>query len=389
MQDFPREKLKELVEQQGSMLGEDAERCEFFLRNACGSEYKREVFVLVNAVKEGIPKELAYPPQALPLDVVSDYLSQRLVDNLWLDRVASEWAVQTWAIALGLVTDEETVESPTPPLINNNVDTTDIAEKHFKQLSALNPLDYFRLLWWMLVVPKRLQTYRDVFGKKDDVQVGNWLISSLIWWPLLALTLALSLGMLPYIEKMWLPDAFWLLSGSIFFCWLLTGWLNTSRDMLVVVMVLLSGIVAGIVGGVIAVHIAVNLTTGVIIGATICLIIIMTNFMAVIIANDIAIIVAGGVAVGATVGSAVGIGVSTAGFVEGFVAGGIVGFTTGFIVDFVADVVGNNIEYSLETGKPYWLARISFVLLMTICLVVISLFAYQWFGQFLNLGIFN
>ncbi|MBE9561883.1 MAG: hypothetical protein IMF12_03325, partial [Proteobacteria bacterium] len=71
MQDFPREKLCELVEQQGSMLAEDAERCEFFLRNACGSEYKREVFVLVNAVKEGIPKELANPPQALPLDVVS------------------------------------------------------------------------------------------------------------------------------------------------------------------------------------------------------------------------------------------------------------------------------------------------------------------------------
>ncbi|MDM8568229.1 hypothetical protein QUF50_01675 [Thiotrichales bacterium HSG1] len=381
MQDFPREKLKELVEQQGSMLGEDAERCEFFLRNACGSEYKREVFVLVNAVKEGIPKELANPPQALSLDIVSDYLSQRLFDNLWLDRVASEWAVQSWGIALGLIPDEEITEPSTPTLVNNNIGkTTTTTNKQFKQLSPLNPLDYFRLLWWLLVVPKQLQLYRNIFGKKDDVQVGNWLISSLIWWPLLTLTLALSLEMLPYVEKTWLPNAFWLFSGLIFFCWLLTGWLNTSKDILVAVMVLLSGMVAGIVGGVVAVHIAIDLTTGIMIGTTICLIIIITNFMAVVIANDMAIIVAGGVAVGVTVGSAVGIGVTTAGFVEGFIAGGIVGFVTGFVVDFVADVVGNDIEYSLETGKPYLLARISFVLLIMIFMGVIGLYAYQLLG---------
>ncbi len=388
MQDFPREKLCELVEQHGSSLGEDAERCDFFLRNACGSEHKREVFVLVNAVKEGIPKELINPPQALPLDVVSDYLSQRLFDNLWLDQVASEWAVQTWAIALELVTIEkpiEIIELQVPPLINNNIDTDTNTTNKFKQLSVFNPLDYFRLLWWMLVVPKQLQEYRNIFGKKDDVQVGNWLISSLIWWPMLVLTLALPLGLLPYVEKDWLPDAFWLFSALIFCCWLLTGWLNTSRDILVAMMVLLAGILAGIVGGIVAVHIAVDLVTGIIIGTTIFLVIIITNFMAVIIASDIAIIVAGGVAVGITVGSAVGIGVSTAGFVEGFIAGGVVGFITGFMVDFMADVVGNAIEYSLETGKPYFIAQFSFLLLILIPISLIGLYGYQQFGTLLNL----
>ncbi len=377
MQDFPREKLCELVEQHGSVLGEDAERCEFFLRNACGSEHKREVFVLVHAVKEGIPKELANPPQALSLDVVSDYLAQRLFDNLWLDRVASEWAVQTWAIALELVPTEDNLELSVPALVNNNIEIAISKPNRFKQLSAWNPLDYFRLLWWLLVVPEHLQAYRDIFGKKDDVQVGNWLISSLIWWPLLILTLALALNILPSAEKDWLPDAFWLFSALIMCGWLLTGWLNTSSNMLVVAMVMLSGMVAGIVGGIVAVHIAVDITVATIIGISIYLIIIMTNFMAVIIATDIAIIVAGGVAVGVTVGVAVGIGVSTAGFVEGFVAGGILGFLTGFIVDFIADVVGTAIESSLETGKPYLLARLSFVVLITIPLSLIGLYVYQ------------
>ncbi len=374
MQDFPREKLCELVKQHGSGLGEDAERCEFFLRNACGSEHKREVFVLVNAVKEGIPKELANPPQALPLDIISDYLSQRLFDNLWLDQVASEWAVQTWTIALELVNCEEpieTIELQVPPLINNNIDTNKLNK--FKQLSALNPIDYFRLLWWMLVVPKHLQEYRNIFGQKDDVQVGNWLISSLIWWPMLILTLALSLNILPYVEKDWLPDTFWLFSILAFCGWLLTGWLNTSKDILVALIVLLAGILAGIIGGVVAVHITVGIVTGIIIGTAICLVIIITNFMAVIIANDIAIIVAGGVAVGITVGAAVGIGVSTAGFVEGFIAGGVIGFITGFMVNFISDVVGNAIESSLETGQPYLIAQLSFLILIMIPISLIGM----------------
>ena len=118
---------------------------------------------------------------------------------------------------------------------------------------------------------------------------------------------------------------------------------------------------------------AVGIVTGIIIGTTICLVIIITNFMAVIIANDIAIIVAGGVAVGITVGAAVGIGVSTAGFVEGFIAGGVIGFITGFMVNFISDVVGNAIESSLETGQPYLIAQLSFLILIMIPISLIGM----------------
>ncbi|RKZ91641.1 MAG: hypothetical protein DRR19_06695, partial [Candidatus Parabeggiatoa sp. nov. 1] len=102
MHSSPRQILCELVNHHGTILCIDAERCEFFLRNACGGEYKREVFVLVNAIKEDVAKELLNPPVGLPIEAVFNYLAQRLCENLWLDKTAARWAVQSWGIALGL-----------------------------------------------------------------------------------------------------------------------------------------------------------------------------------------------------------------------------------------------------------------------------------------------
>lgn len=404
MHDFPRQKLCELIDQHGTIIGEDAERCEFFLRNACGGEYKREVFVLVNAIREDVAKELLNPPQGLPIEVVFHHLVQRLHDNLWLDKTAAGWAVQSWSIALGLTITTPIIEenltllkeNVASQLVSQTIENSQpsttkakIPQKSPKRLSPFNPLDHIRLLWWVLVMPQQLQTYRETFGKGDEVRVGNWLVSTLTWGPLLMPALALGLERLPYSSKAWLPEAYLWLSALLVGCWLLTGWLRINKDIAVVMMVFISGVIAGITTGVVVVGMAVDVTISIAIGIAVGIAILISSFVAVIVAGDVAVVVAGVVAVGIAVGVAVGVTVAWAGFMAGFVAGSVAGFVTGFVVDFVADVVGNTIENSLNTSTPFLLARFTFLLLVVIYLFLIGLYLLEWFNQPQWLNLWN
>jgi hypothetical protein len=66
-----------------------------------------------------------------------------------------------------------------------------------RPLSALNPIDYFRLLWWLLVTPWQLRNYRKSYGDKSDWGVGRGLVATLACLPLFILTQALAWGFLP------------------------------------------------------------------------------------------------------------------------------------------------------------------------------------------------
>jgi hypothetical protein len=106
MDDFPRQALRELVATHGPALAADARRCEGLLRDFAG-QHRREIFVLVNAIKEGVPADLAHPPAALPPGALAAQLSLRLQDHLGLTEEAAWWAVQTWALALSLPVSAE------------------------------------------------------------------------------------------------------------------------------------------------------------------------------------------------------------------------------------------------------------------------------------------
>jgi hypothetical protein len=390
MHDFPREKLCELINAHGTMLCEDAECCEFFLRNACGAEYKRAVFVLISAIREDVPKELLNPPQGLPLEAVFDYLVQRLYENLWLDKTAAEWTVQTWAIALGVK-----MVSPLPPIVEDDLtqglvnqadspadSTTAEVTPTLKRLSPFNPLDYLRLLWWVLVMPRHLQTYRKIFGKSDERRVGNWLVSTLTWWPLLIPTLVLGLELWPHSAKAWTSETYLLVDALLLGCWLLTGALRINKDVPV-------GLAVSVVG-LLAVGVAVSLvgvvtafvTGGLAVGLACFVAISIAAFVAVVVASDAAVVVTGIVAIGVAVGVAVGVTVETAGFVVGFMVGGTAGIVAGFMVDTVADLVGNTIENTVNTGSPSWLARITFLLLIVALFSLIGLYFFEWFLWF-------
>ena len=106
MNDVPRQKLFEIVAKHGASVVENPRRCEALLRDYCGS-FRREVSVLKMAVEERVPLDLLAAAKSAPRAVLLGRLAQRLCDNLALSETAARWAVNSWAFALGLISDDE------------------------------------------------------------------------------------------------------------------------------------------------------------------------------------------------------------------------------------------------------------------------------------------
>jgi hypothetical protein len=119
MNDLPREILKYLIGQYGRSIAEDPKRCEALLRDFCG-QYRKEINVLVSAIKESVPADLSNSQNRVPSTLLLAQLTKRLEDYLAIDREAARWAVESWAIALGLISEkdkrvvEESVNSESP-----------------------------------------------------------------------------------------------------------------------------------------------------------------------------------------------------------------------------------------------------------------------------------
>jgi hypothetical protein len=101
MHQRPRTLLRQLVLYYGPAIHTEPRRVEAFLQDLCG-QYHREIFVLVHAQEQQIPKELlaAGPMGGEP--VLWQRLSRRLQDRLALTADAADWAVESWAMALGV-----------------------------------------------------------------------------------------------------------------------------------------------------------------------------------------------------------------------------------------------------------------------------------------------
>ncbi|HWS55297.1 MAG TPA: hypothetical protein VN228_14265, partial [Pyrinomonadaceae bacterium] len=106
MSDVPRQTLRALIARHGPDLCGDARRCEALLRDLCGG-HRREINLLVAAQRERVPLDLLAARRSMPRDLLLARLARRLEDHLALTPDAARWAVESWALALGVVTDAE------------------------------------------------------------------------------------------------------------------------------------------------------------------------------------------------------------------------------------------------------------------------------------------
>lgn len=128
MNDQPRQKLREIVARHGQSVVQDARRCEGLLKDYA-AQYRREVSVLVSALEEHVPLDLLAAPAGTPRRVLLARLTRQLSDNRALSEPAAAWAVNTWALALGLISDDElkAVEEVGPAAVSTDVSSDDLS----------------------------------------------------------------------------------------------------------------------------------------------------------------------------------------------------------------------------------------------------------------------
>ena len=103
MNDLPRQKLQFILSQYGRSICDEPKRCEGMLKDLCNGECKREITVLIGALRENVAKELLTQSSMLPIEAIAPKLTQRLYDDLGIAEEFAQWAVETWALALGLL----------------------------------------------------------------------------------------------------------------------------------------------------------------------------------------------------------------------------------------------------------------------------------------------
>lgn len=148
MNNIPRQMLRQILAKYGKEICSDARRCEGLLNDLCGS-HRREINVLVNAIEERIPLDLLAGASSMPLELLLTRLEKRLEDQTALTAEAARWAVESWALALGLVTDAEIEErerkqSELPPAKAGKIQPTESENKPTNQdvsnINRTNPV---------------------------------------------------------------------------------------------------------------------------------------------------------------------------------------------------------------------------------------------------------
>jgi tetratricopeptide (TPR) repeat protein len=99
MEDAVAVELRRIVLRYGPEIGDDARRVDALLRDMAGA-YRREIYVLAGAAREGVPAQLMSSQGTVPAAVLAERLARALQDNLGLGEEAARWAVATWASAL-------------------------------------------------------------------------------------------------------------------------------------------------------------------------------------------------------------------------------------------------------------------------------------------------
>lgn len=111
MTPLARKKLIALIAANGADLADDPRRLRALLSDECPG-LKAEVNVLVAAAEHRIPRELLTSSSHLPWNVLSGRLVQRLTEEGMIKESAARWAVDSWGVALGRVSE---AALPRPP----------------------------------------------------------------------------------------------------------------------------------------------------------------------------------------------------------------------------------------------------------------------------------
>jgi formylglycine-generating enzyme required for sulfatase activity len=142
MNNEPREKLRESIVEYGRSLCDDPRRCEALLKDYCG-QYKREIFVLISALKNRVADDLLKTSAGVPQILLLARLIKRLEDELAMTAEAAQWGVESWALALGVIDQPMPVIKPAPTPLTPSAVPSPISVASLVH-PVLAPLSVFR-----------------------------------------------------------------------------------------------------------------------------------------------------------------------------------------------------------------------------------------------------
>jgi hypothetical protein len=100
---YPRQRLRELIREHGLALCRRSGELEDLLLAACPL-HRREVSLLIMALRCQVAVDLAASSRSIPWPLLSESLLRRLIDQAGMTEVAACWALESWAVALGEIT---------------------------------------------------------------------------------------------------------------------------------------------------------------------------------------------------------------------------------------------------------------------------------------------
>ncbi len=113
MNNAARKVVCDIVARYGQPSEEHASRFEALLRDFC-PKYPAELFVLLSSLEQRVVWELLSSRGTLPWAVLQARLTRKLQDALALEEEAAHWAVETWALALNIISPRECCPLPPP-----------------------------------------------------------------------------------------------------------------------------------------------------------------------------------------------------------------------------------------------------------------------------------
>jgi len=114
MSDPAQQLLHQLICDYGIDLARNPQRLNALLKDHARGQFKREIFLCVQAAREGIVLDLQNN-RHLPLDALSIRLIKQLQEDYGLDNQAAHWTITAWLAALNLSNTLPVPVTPAPP----------------------------------------------------------------------------------------------------------------------------------------------------------------------------------------------------------------------------------------------------------------------------------
>ncbi len=124
MDELARHKLIAIIQLRGLEVLEDPGAVKGLLADQGLGRYSRERSVLLVALEETVPQQLLSKSRLLPLDIVIGQLTRHLQDTRAIEAAAARWAVESWALAVGLTLSTPTAPAEKPQLVVTPVTTS-------------------------------------------------------------------------------------------------------------------------------------------------------------------------------------------------------------------------------------------------------------------------